>query len=879
MIERLCEQIREDIRNRCIDFERVDLLADLIQKESDEKKKTISESLFCELGDDDDINIWLYSYALRIYPNQQVFRHWIEYIRVIKHLNYKKKYFLFQQINAMIFKYPLYNTDDIISAAWSLLDTISSECKYELKLNLKEIPPDERSGNISLVLVEQFLSAEHGPTKTALDRSYVLKKYLGQNVMIINTAELLSPANVVCIEGLSEASYFDALCQQPSVSWQNEEFLYYQCGHDMPSDNGIKELVEFIYNLKPASVVLVGGTSLVAGLINEMIPVITVGTTQSGIAITESKYQIIDKNMLDKGYRILDILGKDRKHIIPGKFTFSLKPQSRNITRHELGIDKDQFAIAVVGARLTDEITDEFLEMLEKCLQDGMVVGIIGRCLDFDIKIQKHSSLKDKMINIGFVDDILAVIENFDLYVNPIRRGGGTSAIEAMSKGIPVLTVNYGDVAGVAGKDFQCESYEEMAILIDKYRKDQNFYNKQSQLAKQVADVYLDSKKEFCRIMNVYQSMVLDEEKRIERKRKIKIKIALLHGAKINAGDHLIKERTKALLKYYYPDCEITEFYRNQSFTDETLAEINKNQIAILAGGPGYYDDFYPRLAPMRASLDDIKIPMMMIGMGWFGFDGEPYSVYNYKFGEKMQALLNRVERDSTILGCRDFQSMHVLRNNGYQKVLMAGCPAWYDLNYVHMTSYMGKGIEKSQKICISDCGNSDNLPQLIEVMDFVRNFFGKDKEIWLVVHRGIDEEIRDEMLTAMNRNQILLREITGSLDGFKVYDDCDLHIGFRVHAHIYNMSQRRLSILIEEDARGYGVNEAMGLPHIRTFWSLRQDDMAIHMRNQSLATQLSDYLFDLYENNYCQMDHAYSLMRKYFVNMERHIKSIEKLI
>jgi predicted O-linked N-acetylglucosamine transferase (SPINDLY family) len=31
-----------------------------------------------------------------------------------------------------------------------------------------------------------------------------------------------------------------------------------------------------------------------------------------------------------------------------------------------------------------------------------------------------------------------------DIYINPTRRGGGTSAVEALSKGIPVITVNYG---------------------------------------------------------------------------------------------------------------------------------------------------------------------------------------------------------------------------------------------------------------------------------------------------------------------------------------------------------------------------------------------------------------------------------------------------
>ena len=870
------EEFIASIEENRFDYEIAESLDAAVNHQDVDCNPEYIDRLLSHIGDNIHMDVWIYSFVLKVCPSGEIFRQFVQEVYESKELNWQNKYFISAQLTSLLFQTPELNCCDTYTDTWKLLQKSLEECKRVLGYPLRRIPVEERDPNMVVVLVEQFLNESHGPTKTVLDRCSILQD-THKKVFLINTAEKLSMAGAIHYYGANIGSKIDTYMNLNHVNWKNHKIPFYQCENDMPNPDELQQLLNAIKRLKPSSVVLVGGNSLFAGLANELVPVFTVGTLHSTLAMTLSDYQMLDGRLIPQHQPIIDAMGIDKKRIIPGLFTFSLKEQKETVTRSEIGIPEDAFAIAVVGGRLDDEVTDDFLCMLEQCDTERLFVGLLGKCDHLEEKLIGHEILRDKVKYLGFCEDILSRIEHFDLYVNPLRRGGGTSSVEAMSKGVPVLTVNYGDVAGVVGEDFQCKNYEEMAILIDKYRRDQNFYKKQSQLAKQLADVYLDSKKEFCRIMNVYQTMVLDEEKRIDRKRKIKI--ALLHGAKINAGDHLIKERTKALLKYYYPDCEINEFYRNQRFTDEYVHEINENQIAILAGGPGYYDDFYPRLAPMRASLDDIKIPMMMIGMGWFGFDGEPYSVYNYMFGEKMQALLNRVEKDTTILGCRDFQSVHVLRNNGYQRVLMTGCPAWYDMDYVYMTSYMGKGIKKVQKICISDCGNPDNLPQLIEVMDFVRSFFGKDKEIRLVVHRGIDDSIQDDMMDAIDRNSISLCEITGNVDGFKVYDDCDIHIGFRVHAHIYNMSQRRLSILIEEDARGYGVNEAMGLPHLRTFWPLIQDDMAIHMRNQSLITQLLDYLFDLYENNYCQMDYAYSLMRKYFTNMERHIKSIEKLI
>ncbi len=69
------------------------------------------------------------------------------------------------------------------------------------------------------------------------------------------------------------------------------------------------------------------------------------------------------------------------------------------------------------------------------------------------------------------------------------------------------------------------------------------------------------------------------------------MKIAVLHGAIINAGDFLIKNRAISLLKYFYPDSEIVEYYRNQSL-EEKLPEINACDILVFAGGPDIVMDF-----------------------------------------------------------------------------------------------------------------------------------------------------------------------------------------------------------------------------------------------------------------------------------------------
>jgi len=506
------DYIIDELRNGRINPEDNQKLINMVQLEEDFVRREIADSILKEESNNIYCNIWLYSFAMSVYPQPMTLKNMIMLVKYSCELDYKQKYFLFQQINSMIFKYKNCNTDDITRLAWGLLEDILKSCKDSLKIDLKRIPVSERNQSISIVLVEQYLTEGHGPTKTALDRSYVLKTMFGQEVMIINTAEMLTPANYVYIEGMDIANYIQQYSNRENVSWKGETFRYYQCPQTMPSDDGILELVSFVQAIKPASIVLTGGTSLVAGVLNELVPVITVGTLLSRLAMTLADYQIVSRNMLEDATHFMEYMGKSTEHIIPGRFTYALKPQKNHITREALGIDEEAFAIAVVGGRLMDEVTDEFLTMFENCINripdnKKVVIGVIGVCDNIDEKLQRHPILREKIIYTGIVKDILSVIEHFDLYVNPIRRGGGTSVIEAMYKKIPPVTVNYGDVAEIVGDQFCCQDYDEMVSIIKEYITNKKFYEAQAKLASKLADEYLDSSKEFSRIMKEYYKL------------------------------------------------------------------------------------------------------------------------------------------------------------------------------------------------------------------------------------------------------------------------------------------------------------------------------------------------------------------------------------
>lgn len=368
------------------------------------------------------------------------------------------------------------------------------------------------------------------------------------------------------------------------------------------------------------------------------------------------------------------------------------------------------------------------------------------------------------------------------------------------------------------------------------------------------------------------------------------MKIALLSGAVKNAGDFLIVDRAKKLLKSVYPDCEITEYNRLLSLQNK-LEEINSHDILIFGGGPGYIEGLYPKHMPLVSNLADIKIPIFSMGMGWFGYDGEISTIYNYQLTGPTLELFKRIENDTKFLGCRDWYSVNILRNSGIVNGVMTGCPAWYNLDFVNEMNLSKSITTGIKKICISDPAKPFNSGLAIKLVAYLKRVL-PNVEIKFVFHRGMEADAFTNIQAAESA-QILKEGIENlgcecvniafGSEGLKVYDSCDLHIGFRVHAHIYNLSRRNASILIEEDGRGAGVNNALGLDHI-TAYEIgivpNGDNIGMgHIENRYFEYQIDDYINNLWTSKFIKLESAFLLMTKYYSKMIEHVKSIKDFI
>lgn len=301
----------------------------------------------------------------------------------------------------------------------------------------------------------------------------------------------------------------------------------------------------------------------------------------------------------------------------------------------------------------------------------------------------------------------------------------------------------------------------------------------------------------------------------------------ILTGGKNNAGDYLIKYRAKALFKELRPNRDIIDYDAWKPFTKEQLDEVNNSKALILCGGPALQRIMRPNIYPMVDDLSKIKVPIIMMGIGWKSMQGDWEFTHNYKLTNKTRELLETIDNSGYLSSVRDYCTLNTLFAHGSKNILMTGCPALYSLEHIkkpvtrvtyddidHVSYSMGVSFVSSPSM------ESVMKDSIMAVKDY---FQGKDFEV--VFHHSIDKEKylqthnarvdfinkHLEFIKWLDNNNIKYKDISGSEKGLiDHYSNTSFHLGFRVHAHIFMSSISRPSLLINEDGRGKALKDVI---------------------------------------------------------------------
>ncbi len=364
----------------------------------------------------------------------------------------------------------------------------------------------------------------------------------------------------------------------------------------------------------------------------------------------------------------------------------------------------------------------------------------------------------------------------------------------------------------------------------------------------------------------------------------MKDQYVILTGSKNNAGDYLIKYRAKQLFASNRPDREIVDLDGWKPLTEEQIDTINQSKALILTGGPALQNGMRQRIYPLTDDLTKIRVPILMMGVGYKGRTGSWAETANYPIDPDSKALLDRIEQSGYLSGVRDYHTLNTLMHHGRNQFMMTGCPALYDLAYLNKPFQYPEQLGTiGFSLGVSYIQSARMFGMMQRIIESLRNGFAQAR-LTVYFHHKIDRNVtQQERMTAwLDRQQIAYVDISGSEQNLiEAYSNVAVHIGYRVHAHIFMSSISKPSILISEDGRGVALKEVIGGISPVAFKSLRTgkfyrglarlglaDNFRVY---PSLARDIVQQLAYEQQHHYPRMsetrtaiDHHYPLMQQY---------------
>lgn len=370
----------------------------------------------------------------------------------------------------------------------------------------------------------------------------------------------------------------------------------------------------------------------------------------------------------------------------------------------------------------------------------------------------------------------------------------------------------------------------------------------------------------------------------------------LLTGSKNNAGDFLIKDRAKALFALLKPSIKLIDFDAWEILDEKKLEVVNNSKALILLGGPALQKQMYPKIYGLCDNLNDIKVPIITMGIGWYSKQGDWNNTHNYPLSDKTIQLLKKIDSSGFKSSVRDYHTLNALQTLGFKNFIMTACPAVYNTNFFDKSVETPRNIKKIGFSLGASFKTSQKMfNQMQEVLLALKNNF-KNSTVETVFHHSPSDkylnspgsnkhfhQMQLKFLRWLDDNDFSWTDISGSAENLKeYYQNVDLHIGYRVHAHIFMNSISKPSVLLNEDGRGKALKDVIGGVTIDAIESVNESKfvkmahlLGIHIDDTKNSNNLCEDLINTINYN-LTLGNKFQQSR---FEINRHYKQMENFI
>lgn len=181
--------------------------------------------------------------------------------------------------------------------------------------------------------------------------------------------------------------------------------------------------------------------------------------------------------------QIYHSLREDQILEISSFFQASPKPETE-YKREAFSLGKEDFVLTTVGRRLESELTEDFIDaVFEKLLVHERIKWLVVGGKNEYLWARCSEEIKDRqVVYIPFEDDLPALYQICDVYLNPPRMGGGTSIRWAMHAGLPcaLLSTPSDALPEIGVENAAGDTIEEMMEYVLRLFESPDFYQAES---------------------------------------------------------------------------------------------------------------------------------------------------------------------------------------------------------------------------------------------------------------------------------------------------------------------------------------------------------------------------------------------------------------
>ncbi len=296
-----------------------------------------------------------------------------------------------------------------------------------------------------------------------------------------------------------------------------------------------------------------------------------------------------------------------------------------------------------------------------------------------------------------------------------------------------------------------------------------------------------------------------------------------------NVGDKLLEEQTQKLIKKETGVDEFKVFFRGRDFSSHV--EYLNEADAVILPAFAIREPLHPDTYALTEQLSSIETPLIPLAANWSHYPGDEISNANLSYSSDTVSMLNYLYSQPSLdyFTTRDVYTKNILQRHGFDDTVLVGDLGWYHYDYLGEQMRTPDSIDH---IVMTTPHNGHYVGQAKQVMDMLIKEF-PEATITCSFHSTLsqsDKQLRD----AARARGIQTTLASHDTDNIEFYDNCDLHVGYRLHGHISFLRRRLPSVLIGEDGRGNGFNATLGDAGFQATNRRLSHPVAEHVRNLS---------------------------------------------